>query len=222
MISIVIPTLNEEDHIGDTLSHLLEDPAAKEVIVVDGGSQDSTCRITREFSGVRWIEAPERGRAFQMNYGAQYAAGNILFFMHADCLMQKGGLAKILDCMADPCVQGGSFYLQFREQHSVLRFYSGMSRFNHWLLTYGDQGLFIRTNLFHAIGGFKAVPIMEDFDMQRRMRRAGRFVKIDAPLVTSARRFLKCGVVKQQLKNTLLVLLYLIGFSPHFLARYYC
>ena len=124
-------------------------------------------------------------------------------------------------CMADDQVQGGSFYLKFQEQHRILDFYSNMSKFNHWLFTYGDQGLFIRQKLFGRLQGFKSLAIMEDFDMQRRMRRHGRFLKVDAPMVTSARRFLKYGVVKQQLKNTLLVCLYLVGFSPDFLSRYY-
>lgn len=221
MVSIVIPTLNEEDHIAKALSNLLEDPVHKEIIVVDGGSEDLTAEIVKGFPEIRFVNAPQKGRAFQMNHGAQLASGNILFFMHADCLLPKGGLSKIVACMQDPQVQGGSFYLQFLEQHRILSFYSKVSRFNHWLLTYGDQGLFMRCELFRCMGGFKPQPIMEDLDIQRRLRKQGKFVKIDAPMVTSARRFLKHGVVKQQLKNTFLVCLYLMGFSPDFLSRYY-
>ena len=221
MVSIVIPTLNEEDHIAKALSNLLEDPVHKEIIVVDGGSEDLTAEIVKGFPEIRFVNAPQKGRAFQMNHGAQLASGNILFFMHADCLLPKGGLSKIVACMQDPQVQGGSFYLQFLEQHRILSFYSRVSRFNHWLLTYGDQGLFMSCELFRCMGGFKPQPIMEDLDMQRRLRKQGKFVKIDAPMVTSARRFLKHGVVKQQLKNALLVLLYVLGCSPDFLAKRY-
>ena len=221
MVSIVIPTLNEEDHIAAALSNLLEDPVHKEIIVVDGGSEDLTSQIVEGFPGVRLVNAPEKGRASQMNHGAQLASGKILFFMHADCLLQKEGLGKIVDCMQDPQVMGGSFYLRFLETHKILSFYSKVSRLNHWLLTYGDQGLFMRRELFGYLGGFKPQPIMEDLDMQRRLRKQGKFVKIDAPMVTSARRFLKHGVVRQQLKNTLLVSLYLLGFSPDLLSRYY-
>ena len=118
-------------------------------------------------------------------------------------------------------IAGGSFSLEFDDGHPLLRFYSLFSRINHILFTYGDQGLFMRKEVFQAVGGFRNIPIMEDVDIQRRLRRTGRFVKIREPVTTSARRYRARGNVHQQIVNMMLVALYHSGVSPFTLKRYY-
>ena len=103
----------------------------------------------------------------------------------------------------------------------MLRFFSLFTRINHILFTYGDQGLFVRKDMFQIIGGFRDIPLMEDVDIQRRLRRKGRFVKIRHPVVTSARRYRAEGSIRQQIMNIILVAFYHGGVSPARLKRYY-
>jgi hypothetical protein len=115
----------------------------------------------------------------------------------------------------------GSFSLRFDYQSPFLRLYARLSRINHILFTYGDQGLFMAQRTFEQVGGFSEIPLMEDVDIQKKLRKIGRFVKIGHPVVTSARRFVSSGIIRQQLINIGLVLLYHAGVSPSRLKRYY-
>ena len=220
LISVVFPTLNESVHIATTLDSLVRKKGACELIVVDGGSDDGTPDVVSNYEGVKIIKAP-RCRATQMNAGARIAKGDILLFMHADTLLPPGALVAIHDAMQDPKVVGGSFYLGFDTPDPILRFYSLMSRINHRLFTYGDQAMFVRKKVFDRLDGYKNIPIMEDLEIQTRIRSSGRFVKIQRPVRSSARRFHRVGLIKQQLLNIALVSLYLIGAPPARLKRLY-
>jgi rSAM/selenodomain-associated transferase 2 len=220
MISIVIPALNEAEGIGACLEGLLQEACGHEVIVVDGGSRDGTPAVVRRFRQPRLLSA-ERGRGVQMNRGAMAASGDILLFLHADCRLPAGGLCMIEDTMADSSAVAGSFSLAFDRDHPLLRLYAAFSRINHILFTYGDQGLFLPRRTFQRIGGFREVPLMEDLEIQQRLRRMGRFVKIRRPMTTASRRFAARGILRQQFANTLLVTLYFAGVSPARLARFY-
>jgi len=156
-----------------------------------------------------------------MNAGARAAGGEILLFAHADCRLPAAAFAEIHRALGDPAVAAGSFCLAFDRDDPWLRAYARASRINHPLFTYGDQGLFLRRELFERIGGFREIPLMEDVEIQRRLRRAGRFVKLPQPVVTSARRFLRHGVLRQQALNAALVGLYYLGVAPARLARAY-
>ena len=220
LISVVIPTLNESAHIATTLDSLARNKGACELIVVDGGSDDGTADVVSNYEGVKFIEAP-RCRGTQMNAGARIASGDILLFLHADTLLPPGALLAIRDAVQDPQIVGGSFYLGFDSPDRILRFYTFMSRINHPLFTYGDQAMFVRKGIFDRLGGYKNIPIMEDLEIQRRIRSTGRFVKIQRPVRSSARRFHQVGLIKQQLLNFALVSLYLIGVPPATLKRFY-
>jgi rSAM/selenodomain-associated transferase 2 len=223
VIDVVVPTLNEERTLGALLADLTrprEEPDALTITVADGGSTDATREVTARFPVVRWVDAP-RGRGAQMNAGARSSQGDILFFLHADTRPPAGAFAALRAALADPGVAAGSFPLAFDRDDPWLRLYSRCSRINHPLFTYGDQGLFLRRSDFAAVGGFPEIPLMEDVEIQRRLRRRGRFVKLREPVVTSARRFIRHGVVRQQLRNAALVLLYGLGVSPERLARVY-
>ena len=221
MISIVIPALNEAQTIGTSLAHLQGFDCHPDIIVVDGGSTDGTLEIVRSFPEVTVLQSPQ-GRGCQMNRGADAARGDILFFLHADTRLPGGGLGAIETIMAtENGIAGGSFSLAFDDDSYVLRFFAMFSRINHVLFTYGDQGLFVRREVFKGIGGFRDIPLMEDVDIQRRLRRKGRFVKIRHPVITSARRYRARGSLHQQMINILLVALYYGGVSPARLKRYY-
>ena len=220
MISIVIPVLNESQNIESCLFRLKKQIKHHEIVVVDGGSDDNTLDIVRAFTGVKWLCSPP-GRGKQMNRGAEVAEGDLLLFLHADTCLPPRGLERIETLMAQGGIVAGSFSLSFDEPNSLLKLYALFSRINHILFTYGDQGLFMKRHIFERIGGFQEIPIMEDVEIQMRLRKIGRFVKIYQPVITSARRFLTYGIIKQQCLNIGLVSLYHTGFSPVWLKRFY-
>jgi len=217
MISLIIPTLNEEHHLSRLLTDVIDHPLISQIIVVDGGSTDDTVSVAKSF-GVELYESA-RGRAVQMNLGTSKATNNILLFIHADSKIEKAAIESIPEILKT--VDAGSFYLAFDKKGYMLNLFSRMSRINSSLFTYGDQGLFIRKSFFEKIGGFTDMPIMEDLDIIRRIKRNGSFFKIQTPITTSARRFERNGVLYQQFKNIVLVALFLIGVSPWKLSRFY-
>jgi len=221
MISVVIPALNEERMIGQCLKQFEDQPGAHEIIVVDGGSRDNTVGVVNAFPEVRLIQASESGRGRQMNQGANIAKGDILLFLHADTLLPTGGLRMIEAAIGQQRVAAGSFSLCFDNQDRLLYLFSRLSRISHILFTYGDQGLFLSRVTFENIGGFAEIPLMEDVEIQQRLRKIARFVKLNQCVVTSSRRFVYYGIIRQQLLNTILVLLYHAGVSPFRLKRYY-
>jgi rSAM/selenodomain-associated transferase 2 len=221
MISVVIPVLNESRIIGSCLSRLQQETTHHEIVVVDGGSQDGTREIVKTFPNVKILDSPT-GRGRQMNRGASAARGNTLLFLHADTLLPPGGLLRIEKALGQhKDIVAGSFSLTFDYPSPFLRLYARFSRINHILFTYGDQGFFMSKHIFQEIGGFLEIPIMEDVEIQKRLNRLGRFVKIRQPVKTSARRFLFHGIIKQQLLNAALVFMYHSGVSPFKLKRFY-
>ncbi len=221
MISIVIPTLNEERIIGRCLQQFDRQRGAHEIIVADGGSRDNTLGIVNGFPDVKLVEVKEKGRGLQMNRGAGMATGDILLFLHADTFLPPEGLRIIEKTMDRRKVAAGSFSLCFDHRDRLLHLYSRLSRINHVLFTYGDQGLFLARSSFEDLGGFAEIPLMEDVEIQQRLRKIGKFVKLDDCVHTSSRRFIHHGIIRQQLLNTGLVLLYHAGVSPFRLERYY-
>lgn len=220
MVSVIIPALNEREYIVETLESLTRLSGDTEIIVVDGGSTDGTPELARSLAQVMCCES-ERGRAAQMNTGAGLATGDTLLFLHADTRLPHGAFSLIEDTLATPQNVGGCFTASFDRDAPLLRLYSFASRLDSVLTTFGDQALFIRRDVFERLGGFTDIPIMEDVDMLRRLKRMGPFVKLREPVVTSSRRFLSGGVFRQQIKNALLVGLYFLGVPPSFLTRFY-
>jgi len=220
MVSVIIPTLNEAGIIEFSLPRLLRQEGDFEIIVADGGSTDNTLDLLNQFPQVKKVTSA-KGRGKQMNEGAKVAQGDIFLFLHADTLLPRDSFWMIRDALSDSSIAGGSFCLCFDHPHRFLWILSMLSRINHPLATYGDQGLFLRSDAFRGMGGFKEIPIMEDLEIQKRLRGLGKFIKINKPVVTSARRYLQNGTIRQQLLNTVLVTLYHLGISPHRLKRYY-
>lgn len=220
MVSVIIPTYNESKIIAGTLTNLLEQKGNYEIIICDGGSGDDTLHIAKAFPQIT-IVSSGKGRALQMNAATELAKGDTLLFLHADTLLPENAIQTIEETMTDASIVGGSFFIKFNSSHYLLKFYAWCSKINHTLFTYGDQGIFMRRSLFQSLNGFKPIPIMEDIEIQQRMRKRGKFVKLSLPVVTSARRFVSKGIFYQQWRNILLVFLFILGVSAHTLKKFY-
>lgn len=218
-LSVIIPALNEASALPRTLATVHSACPGAQIVVADGGSCDGTQALCRR-QRVTVLES-RRGRACQMNAGAALADEPVLLFLHADTLLPAAAQSHILQALSEPTHIAGSFYLRFDYNHPLLRFYSTMSRLNWPWFTFGDQGLFLRRETFRSMGGFAEIPLMEDLEIQSRLRKLGRFVKLKHPVVTSSRRFVSSGIGTQQLRNICLVAAYQLGVSPRRLARYY-
>ena len=219
-LSIVVPTFQEAGRIGATVDAARALGGEVEIIVVDSGSGDGTADVARAH-GARVIEADGRGRARQMNQGAAAATGDVLLFLHADTLLPADARSVIAAILADPAVAGGCFRLRFDDDHPVLRVSSALSGFGCRLFHYGDSAYFVRRTTFRDMGGFHAMPLLEDLDFWLRLNRGHRVVVAPAAVLTSARRFRHVGVVRQQALATLIVVLYLLGVGAPRLARLY-
>jgi hypothetical protein len=218
-ISIIIPTLNEEEHVGRAIESVSGGEDI-EIIVADGGSRDRTCEIAHE-QGALVVESPS-GRAVQMNAGAARATGGLLFFLHADARPPVRFDAAIRRIMADKAVAAGAFSLRVDDDLAGIRLIERLAAWrSHRGMPYGDQGLFLRTDLFRKVGGFPEQPLMEDFELMRRLRRLGRIVIANERIIVSGRRWRRLGVLRVTLINQAVILGYLCGVSPERLAKWY-
>jgi rSAM/selenodomain-associated transferase 2 len=219
-ISVIIPVLNEAENLPKTLTAIPTAPNL-EVIVVDGGSQDDTVSITRRFGAQVIVSKP--GRAYQMNVGAIAAQGEILLFLHGDTRLPADFVWQVHQTLAQPGVAAGAFELTIDAGVTGLRWVEWGVRWRSRLLQlpYGDQAIFLKARVFHGIGGFPELPIMEDFELLRRLKRQGRIAIAPTAVITSGRRWQKLGVLKTTLLNQLAIVAYLLGVSPTRIARWH-
>jgi len=219
-ISIIIPVLNEAKAIARTIATARE-ATDIEIIVVDGGSGDGTFEVV-ESLGVRVLQTPP-GRALQMNRGAREATGEIFLFLHGDTILPPEFDKSIRFALAKAKVVAGAFELKIEGSMRGLSIIEKMVnwRSRYLQMPYGDQGIFLTSNIFWQIGGFSEMPIMEDFELIRRLKRWGKIEIVTLPVVTSGRRWQKLGVWKTTLINQLVVIAYFLGVSPERLARWY-
>lgn len=219
-VSIIIPTLNEETHIVETIRSLQRLSGEKEIIVVDGGSTDQTISLASA-QGVRLVNAPQ-GRGPQMHLGAVESSGEVLWFVHADTIPPPPALEHIRKSLEMKSTVGGNFSVLFdgpsRAARQLTAIYPLLRMFG---LCYGDSGIFVRREVYYQIGGFRTLPVFEDLDLLRRLRRVGRFVHLNCPIVTSSRRFEQRNFALMWLHWTTLQLLYWCGVSPSLLSRWY-
>lgn len=219
-VTIVVPALNEEAEIADTIHALEELRGEKEILLADGGSTDRTVAIAEQL-GVRVLHAP-RGRGPQMQAAAAQAMGDVLWFIHADTRPPAGALSDIENALRAKRVVGGNFGLVFDGTSRAARQLTFIYPLLRLLgLSYGDSGIFIRREVYERIGGFRPLALFEDLDLLRRMRRAGRFVHLPSRIVTSSRRFEQRNFALVWLHWTSLQLLYWCGVSPRWLAARY-
>lgn len=224
MISIVVPVLNEQEQINALLEHVRAQSSdgAYEIIVVDGDPHGGTIGLVRG-DAVTCITG-SRGRGRQMNAGARASRGDVLLFLHADTRLPSDALKNIARVLENPKYVGGAFDLSIDSRRWVLKYIAARasmrSRLNR--IPYGDQAIFIRKDYFEKIGGFKDIPLMEDVDLMRRIKKDGKQIHILRDKVTtSARRWEKEGAVYTTLKNQVIVMLYYLGVRPESLARLY-
>ncbi|MGV6830451.1 MAG: TIGR04283 family arsenosugar biosynthesis glycosyltransferase [bacterium] len=222
-ISIVIPTLNEAKHIKKLLHHLRLNAFNKdniEITVVDGGSTDSTREIISAFEDVKLLSS-EKGRAKQMNVGAQKASGEILYFLHADSFPPKHYDQHILS-QIERGNEAGCFRLQFDSNHWWLKLASWLTQFSWRACRGGDQSQFITKKLFDDIGGFNEdYTIYEDNMLINELYKRKQFVVINEKIVTSARLYKKVGVWRLQYHFWTIYVKKWFGASPTELHRYY-
>ena len=211
-VSIIIPTLNEAHAIRPTLDAIAANGMAHEVIIADAGSSDATAELAEQ-RGIRLVRATERNRAIQMNEGKKVAGGDALLFLHADTLIAPEALTRITNALRERQVVGGAFARQYESRSLFLRMTCLLAELRGkafgWFL--GDQAIFVRTQVFDALGGFRELEIFEDLDFSRRMKQAGRVVTLRPPVVSSARRFSSRGPVHTTLSDLWLTRRYLLG-----------
>jgi len=218
-LSIIIPALNEERSLGQTLAAILSH--AHEIIVVDGGSKDGTIKIAHKHASV--VLDSNRGRGIQQHIGACRARGDVLLFLHADTWLPRGFEIMIERTLSDSKTVFGAFRLGHHPSTAVLNLVALMANLRSLLIKmpYGDQGLFMRRSDYFRVGGFKDLPIMEDVDLVRRLNKMGKFKLVKARVRTSARRYNRDGVVCTTVRNWSLIIRYLLGQSPESLHRFY-
>ncbi len=219
LISVIIPTLNEEQNIAAVIDATRQSGDC-EIIVVDGGSTDQTVKLAEHADKI--VTAPQ-GRASQQNAGATVASGEILLFLHADCELVSGFVPRVCECLKSSDVAAGCFTQMIDHPASK---YRTIERGNAWRVRslgwiYGDQGLFVRKETFEQLGGFPDIPLMEDLYFSKSLKQVGRLVVINFPLVVSARRWEKNGTVRQTLRNWSFVVMSHVGVKPSTLARWY-
>lgn len=219
-VSLVIPTLNASATLPETLAVVAG--AARETIVVDGGSRDETVDIARS-AGATLIST-NRGRGTQLAAGARAAGGDWLMFLHADSVPQPGWEDRLAEFTSDPANRERAAVFRFAIDID-LRLARRMERNVAWRsrvlgLPYGDQGLVIGRAFYDSLGGFRDIPIMEDVDLVRRVGRR-RLVILDATMTTSGVRYRRKGIIARSLRNLTCLGMYFLGIPPRMIARLY-
>ena len=219
-LSVIVPAVNEESRITGAVSSAWA-AGAIEVIVVDGGSQDETCRLAVE-AGARLISSRPR-RAVQQNVGARETRGDVLLFLHADCRLPVDAGAQVDEALDDAGVVGGAFRQEIDAGGWLFRWLErgNARRALRRQVPYGDQGLFVRRDCFAAAGGFPVVPLMDDVMLAHNLRRIGRLALVEGPLRVDARRWRQRGVIPQTLRNWCLLSAWRCGVPLERLAGVY-
>lgn len=223
-ISIIIPALHEGEQINEVLNSLKVAASGipYEVIVVDGDPSGSTIRCINDSGVVKFIA--KRGRALQMNAGAARASGDILLFLHVDTHLPQNVFFKIMAALSDGCFIGGAFDLGIRNGRWIFQIIGRCASWKHRLtrVPYGDQAIFMLRSTFEEMGGYQEIPLMEDVELMRRVKRTGRrIIILPQAVMTSSRKWEKDGVAYTIVRNWMIQTLYLMGMPAERLVKYY-
>ena len=218
-ISIIIPILNEAKILEKTLSQLQSEHEYHELIIVDGGSTDGSIPIAENYGKVL---TSVRGRAKQLNEGAAAATGDILIFLHADIWLEPGVLAAVETALASGYI-GGGFQQKIDGKSILYRMIeiAGNIRGRYLKVFYGDSGIFLTRTDFERIGGFPEIPILEEMEFSKSLRRLGKTTLVSPCIHISARRWETRGIVRTTVNNWVITLLYFLKVSPVKLAKLY-
>ena len=221
-VSVIIPALNEAQNIQQAIAAARRNytPAEVEIVVADGGSTDGTPDLVPP--GVTLIRSPS-GRAVQMNRGAAASHGEILVFCHADSQLPAGWREAVIEALSHHGVSGGTFQTSALPERGIILRIRNRLRFSaNWKIMYGDQAQFTSRATFERIGGFPEIPLMEDVEMSRALHQEGKLVRIPLRVITSSRRFLERGPLRQWLLNICSMIRYLyLGATPEDIIRVY-
>jgi rSAM/selenodomain-associated transferase 2 len=218
-VSVIIPALNEEEWVAGAVESAVA-AGATEVIVVDGGSVDRTTRMAKAAGARILLGDPMRAR--RLNHAAESASQRSLIFLHADTRLPRGAVAEVETALNEGTIFGG-FRLRFAERARKLRVVERMINMRSTLTRcpWGDQAQFIRRDIFRQLGGFREIPIMEDYDLALRLRQSKRSRVLPLAVVTSGRRFLQKGVLRTAAINWRTIARYHLGADVEELARRY-
>ena len=222
--SIIVPAFHERDRINGLIEHArrLDSGNDVEIIVVDGAPEKDTLGAIHSNNVIKI--SSEEGRARQMNAGASVASGEILVFLHADTELPPRALEKIVFLMERGDYVGGAFYLGIKSDKFIFKLIAILSSLRSCLnkIPFGDQAIFIRREFFKKIGGYKEIPLMEDVELMKRIKKSGNRIRILYDRVmTSPRRWEREGVIYCTLRNWMLQMLFSLGVSPYQLIRFY-
>ncbi|GAB6137779.1 TIGR04283 family arsenosugar biosynthesis glycosyltransferase [Halanaerobaculum tunisiense] len=221
-ISVIIPVLNEASTIKDTLEQVNMLAGSKEIIVVDGGSEDNTCQLASQLADK--VFETRSGRGYQMNQGAKVATGSILLFLHSDSWLAKEALLGIKQALEDDKIIGGCLNLEIDDDSWPLKFiaWSSNLRAQYLNLMFGDQGIFVRRSVFEELDGYPDIELMEDWEFSRKLAKAdGELAVIPHKIYTSARRWHKFGIWKTIFLMHKIKILYMWGVEPKKLKKIY-
>ncbi len=209
VLSIIIPTLNEEDVIKRCLDNVVNVPDV-EVIVSDGGSTDRTVEIASQYGNVK-IVSSTKGRGVQMNTGALSAQGDVFLFLHADCVLSKETILSFRQHFEDNSITGGAFKIKLLSDKFPYRLIEmGINlRSKMFKLPYGDQGLFVKKSVFKELGGFREMDTCEDLDFICRLKKHGEITILNDEILSSVRRWEKNGILRTSFRNQTLLASYL-------------
>ena len=221
-LAIVIPALNEAANLSRLLPDLARGCPGADIVVVDGGSGDDTAAVVAGLPGP-WLLESARGRAVQMNHGAREAGGDTLLFLHADTRLPDGAARAIEQALAEPGVVGGRFDVRFDNERPLFRviawFMNTRSRASG--ICTGDQAIFVRRADFEAVGGYPEIPLMEDIELSRRLKRRGNLRALRLRVTTSARKWEREGPLRTIGLMWALRFLHFCGVAPTRLHRWY-
>jgi len=220
MVSILIPIYNEEKILSKTLAGLQRLSAQAEIIFIDGGSSDRSVEIA---AGCGRVEISGKGRAVQMNHGARFAKNNTLLFLHADSVVSSDTLTAIERKIMEGGFIGGCLTQRINKDACIFRFIEaeGNLRARITKIFYGDQGIFVKKDMFSKIGGFPEVPILEDVLFTKKLRRIGKTAVLPQRIIVSPRRWEKQGIIKTTFLYSLITILFRLRFPLDKIKRLY-
>jgi rSAM/selenodomain-associated transferase 2 len=222
--SIIIPVIHESEIINTLLKSLkqLETDEPYEIIIVDGSSTKDTLQVIADKTIIKC--SCQQGRGRQMNAGAAHASGDILVFLHADTFLPTNALLLIQKTLQNKQFVGGAFTLKILSPKFFLKMIAAVSTFRSQIthVPYGDQVIFLRKYYFDAVRGYQDIPLMEDVDLMRRIKKKkGEIIILPTPVITSDRRWSQEGLYYTALRDTIIIFLYWCGMPAEKLARFY-
>ncbi len=224
MISIVIPTYNESNTIEQNLDNLLRIISpGDEVIIVDGNSEDDTTDKVKKYKELKLIPCGKRGRAVQMNMGAREALNEYILFLHADTTIDSTGIKKLKSGIRNSAHTWGWFSLRLNPPKYIYRVFETLASYRTKVAhePLGDHGIFVKKELFKKIGGYPEIPIMEDVELVKKLKKITKGTRIGHHVLTSVRRFERGGIFSTALNITMMRVAYYFGKSPEELSSWY-